>query len=111
MALKQRISLRKHADEIRRWVNDGKGDAWIASALGTSPASVQSFRSRNGIYRPSASEPRDPEDYVSYEGVVDGGVWIDPAVQYDERWLKRWSRVGRVELRITPTKIVLLAKR
>jgi hypothetical protein len=111
MALKQRISLRKHIEDIRHWANDGKSDAWIASALGTSPASVQSFRSRNGIYRRPVSEARDLENYNSYEGVVDGGVWIDPAVQDDEGWLRRWSKVERVELRVTPNKIILVAKR
>lgn len=86
MAVKQRISLRKHVGDIQHWADDGKSDAWIASALGTSPSSVQSFRSRNGIYRRPASEAHDLKNYSSYEGAVDGSVWIDPAVQDDEGW-------------------------
>jgi hypothetical protein len=35
-------------------VEEGRGDTWIAQELNTTPSSVQSFRSRNSIYR------RDP---------------------------------------------------
>ena len=51
MGINQRVSLRKFIDDIRRWVEEDRSDEWIASALGTSPSSVQSFRSRNAIYR------------------------------------------------------------
>jgi hypothetical protein len=85
---------------------------WIASALGTSPSSVQSFRSRNAIYRRrTTSTLHDPRDYSSYEGVLeaeDPGIWFDPEVGNDPRWQKRWKSIERVELRLTPTRIVLL---
>jgi hypothetical protein len=114
MGINQRVSLRKFVDDIRRWVEEGRSDEWIASALGTSPSSVQSFRSRNAIYRRGAgSTLHNPEDYAAYEGVVDGegpGVWFDPSVGDDPRWQKRWSDTERVELRLTPTKIVLLRR-
>ena len=114
MGINQRVSLRKFVDDIRRWVEEGRSDEWIASALGTSPSSVQSFRSRNAIYRRGAgSTLHDPEDYASYEGVVDvegPGVWFDPAVGDDPRWQKRWRGTERVELRLTPTRIVLLRR-
>ena len=59
-------------DDIRRWVEEDRSDEWIASALGTSPSSVQSFRSRNAIYRRgAASTLHDPKDYSSYEGVLE----------------------------------------
>ena len=51
MGINQRVSLRKFVEDIRRWVDEGRSDDWIASALGTSAFSVQSFRSRNVIYR------------------------------------------------------------
>lgn len=35
-------------------MEEGRGDEWIARELNTTPSSVQSFRSRNSIYR------RDP---------------------------------------------------
>ena len=106
MGINQRVSLRKFIDDIRRWVDEGRSDEWIASALGTSPSSVQSFRSRNAIYRRGA-------EYSSYEGVIEPegpGIWFDPTVGDDPRWRKRWSGTERVELRLTPTRIVLLRR-
>jgi hypothetical protein len=104
MGINQRVSLRKFVDDIRRWVEEERSDEWIASALGTSPSSVQSFRSRNAIYRRGAgSTLHDPEDYASYEGVIDDqgpSVWFDPAVGDDPRWQKRWSSTERVEMRL-----------
>ena len=50
----RRVALKPHASKIRRWVEEGRGDIWIAQELNTTPSSVQSFRSRNSIYR------RDP---------------------------------------------------
>ena len=50
----RRVALKPHASKIRRWVEEGRGDTWIAQELNTTPSSVQSFRSRNSIYR------RDP---------------------------------------------------
>ncbi|HZY64398.1 MAG TPA: hypothetical protein VFE21_00750 [Rubrobacteraceae bacterium] len=50
----RRVALKPHAARIRRWVEEGRGDDWIAQELNTTPSSVQSFRSRNSIYR------RDP---------------------------------------------------
>ena len=114
MGINQRVSLRKFVDDIRRWVDEGRSDDWIASALGTSPSSVQSFRSRNAIYRRgNASTLSNPEDYASYEGVLETegpGVWFDPGIEDDPRWKKRWNDAERVELRLTPTKIVLLRR-
>jgi hypothetical protein len=50
----RRVALKPHASKIRLWVEEGRGDTWIAQELNTTPSSVQSFRSRNSIYR------RDP---------------------------------------------------
>ena len=50
----RRVALKPHAAKIRRWVDEGRDDHWIAQELNTTPSSVQSFRSRNSIYR------RDP---------------------------------------------------
>ncbi|MDP8899936.1 MAG: hypothetical protein M3N33_02070, partial [Actinomycetota bacterium] len=44
VAIRRKISLRSHEESIRLWASEGKDDAWIAHALGTSPASIQSFR-------------------------------------------------------------------
>lgn len=115
MGINQRVSLRKFVDDIKRWVEEGRSDEWIASALGTSPSSVQSFRSRNAIYRRGAgSTLHDPQDYSSYEGAIDAegnlGIWFDPSVGDDPRWRDRWKGTERVEVRVTPTKIVLIRR-
>jgi hypothetical protein len=114
MGMNQRVSLRKFVDDIRRWVEEGRSDDWIASALGTSPSSVQSFRSRNAIYRRgTTSTLYDPRDFSSYEGVLEPegpGVWFDPEIGNDPRWQERWKSTGRVELRLTPSRIVLLRR-
>jgi hypothetical protein len=112
VGINQRVSLRKFADDIRRWVDQDRSDDWIASALGTSPSSVQTFRSRNAIYRRSATSTLyEPKEFASYEGVLapEGpGVWFDPDIGSDPRWQKRWEGTERVELRLSPTKIVFL---
>ncbi len=119
MGINQRVSLRKFMDDVKRWVAEGRSDDWIASALGTSASSVQSFRSRNGIYRKDLSAMLvDPEDYGSFEGTLepDGGpedspgAWFDPSVTDDPRWKSRWSRINRVEVRLSPTRIVLIGR-
>ena len=114
MGINQRVSLRKFIEDIRRWVDEGRSDDWIASALGTSSSSVQSFRSRNAIYRRgTTSTLHDPQDFSSYEGVLEPsgpGVWFDPEIGNDARWQKRWKGTERVELRLTPTRIVLLRR-
>jgi len=115
VGINQRVSLRKFIDDIHRWVEQGKSDHWIASALGTSPSSVQSFRSRNAIYRRGrTSTVYDPREFSSYEGVLEPtgpGLWFDPEIGSDPRWHKRWSTTERVELRLTPTRIVLLRRK
>ena len=114
MGMNQRVSLRKFIDDIRRWVEEGRSDEWIASALGTSPSSVQTFRSRNAIYRRGpTSTLYDPQDFSSYEGVLEPegpGIWFDPEIGNDPRWHKRWSSTERVELRLTPSRIVFLRR-
>ena len=115
MAINKRVSLSKFTDDIRRWVEEDKSDEWIASALGTSPSSVQSFRSRNAIYRRTRTSTRyAPQEYSSYEGVLEPegpGVWFDPEIGNDPRWQKCWKSTERVELRLTPTRIVFLRRK
>lgn len=119
VGINQRVSLRRFVDDVKRWVDEGRSDEWIASALGTSSSSVQSFRSRNGIYRKDPGDAfTDPTEYEAYEGVIESeggpngspGAWFDPAVADDPRWQDRWSQTGRVEVRLSPTKIVLVRR-
>lgn len=114
MSLNQRKPLRKFEEDIRRWVSEGRGDEWIASALGTTASSVQSFRSRHGIYRRNHSpEPELSGDFSAYEGVLEhgerSGVWLDPAVSDDPRW-KGWERTGGVEIRLGPERMVIIPR-
>lgn len=117
----KRVALAPHREEIERWVAQGHSDAWIASALGTSPSSVQSFRSRHDIYRVSgdrgrpASASRDgaEQDQSVYEGVLehgeeDGyGLWLDPAVADDPLFERGFAGVSDINVSIEKNRIVL----
>jgi hypothetical protein len=107
---KKRIALKPHITQIREWVDAGKTDDWIADALGTSASSVQSFRSRNDIYR----RDRGSREPVSvFEGVLDHGerdgwgLWFDPAVADDPVWKEHWSGVESVVVKVAEDSIVL----
>jgi cold shock CspA family protein len=111
---KKRIALKPHMEQIKEWVEAGKTDDWIADALGTSASSVQSFRSRNDIYRRERG-PREPES--TFEGVLDHGeregwgLWLDPAVAEDPIWKEHWSGVEAVTVKVAEDSIVLEADR
>jgi cold shock CspA family protein len=107
---KKRIALKPHIDQIREWVDQGKSDEWIADALGTSASSVQSFRSRNDIYRRERVQ-REPESV--FEGVLDHGerdgwgLWLDPSVAEDPIWKRHWQDVDAVVVKLAREAIVL----
>jgi cold shock CspA family protein len=109
---RKRIALKPHMDRIREWVEAGKTDDWIADALGTSASSVQSFRSRNDIYRRERG-PREPE--TVFEGVLDHGerdgwgLWLDPSIAEDPIWQEHWARVEAVVVKVAEDSIVLEA--
>ncbi len=109
---KKRIALKPHMEQIREWVEAGKTDEWIADALGTSASSVQSFRSRNDIYRRERGL-REPESV--FEGVLDHGerdgwgLWLDPAVAEDPIWKEHWAGVDAVIVKVAEDSIVLEA--
>lgn len=126
VAIKRRISLRNREESVRRWAAEGKGDAWIANALGTSAGSIQSFRSRRRItLDPRGSRPRGvlPHGWAgpSYEGVIEQpssggadncavGLWFEPAVADDPVYGRRWRSRGPVEIRLTRGAIMLRPK-
>jgi cold shock CspA family protein len=109
---RKRIALKPHMDRIRDWVESGKTDDWIADALGTSASSVQSFRSRNDIYRRERG-PREPE--TVFEGVLDHGerdgwgLWLDPSIAEDPIWKEHWAGVEAVVVKVAEDSIVLEA--
>ncbi|MCA1739222.1 MAG: cold shock domain-containing protein [Actinobacteria bacterium] len=107
---KKRIALKPHIKQIREWVDAGKADDWIADALGTSASSVQSFRSRNDIYRRErgASEPVSVFEGVLDHGERDGwGMWFDPAVADDPVWREHWAGVESVVVKVAEDAIIL----
>ncbi|MGI8859798.1 MAG: cold-shock protein [Rubrobacteraceae bacterium] len=109
---KKRIALKPHMKQIREWVDQGKADDWIADALGTSASSVQSFRSRNDIYRRERgrNEPESVFEGVLDHGERDGwGMWFDPAVAEDPIWRQYWSGVEAVVVKIAEDSRVLEA--
>src|SRR5215210_7600363 len=107
---KKRIALKPHMKQIREWVDQGKTDDWIADALGTSASSVQSFRSRNDIFR---RDRGDREPVSVFEGVLDHGerdgwgLWFDPAVADDPIWKEYWTGVEAVVVKVAEDSIVL----
>jgi len=109
---RKRIALKPHMDQIKDWVEAGKTDDWIADALGTSASSVQSFRSRNDIYRRERG-PREPESV--FEGVLDHGerdgwgLWLDPSIAEDPIWKEHWAGVEAVVVKVAEESIVLEA--
>ena len=107
---KKRIALKPHMKQIREWVDQGKSDDWVADALGTSASSVQSFRSRNDIYRRErgSSEPESVFEGVLDHGERDGwGLWFDPQIAEDPIWREHWTNVDSVVVKVAEDSIVL----
>ncbi len=100
----RRVALKPHAAKIRRWVDDGRDDDWIAQELNTTPSSVQSFRSRNSIYR------RDPvrRGRLSEHPVVleegDTGIVLRTDAHDSEVFINEW----RPYLRRSPQDLQLV---
>jgi hypothetical protein len=97
----RRVALKPHASKIRRWVEEGRSDDWIAQELNTTPSSVQSFRSRNSIYR------RDPirrgQLSVILDEVDDGIV-----LKTDARGSEVFDREWRDYLRGSPKDLQMI---
>lgn len=116
MGIGQRKPLRKFEENIRRWVAAGKSDDWIASALGTSASSVQSFRSRHGIYRRHGREEGAaiPHGGPLYEGVLEKGertgIWFDPSLTDEPLW-NFWKGATSVRLLVDRDRIVIVQNR
>lgn len=117
----KRVSLKKSLEEIRRWAAEGRDDEWIARAVGSTASSVQSFRSRNDIphYKRSTeaifASLGISTGSETYEGVLeerDGryAIWFDPGVSDSASYREGWGSLERVEVRISPDRIVLLRR-
>lgn len=120
---RRRVALTPHLRQIEQWVSQDHSDAWIASALGTSASSVQSFRSRHDITRSSKHGPSHrvgsgsegaSHEGSSYEGVLEHGegesgygLWLDPAVADDPAFEKGFGGVSDVQVKVEKSRIVL----
>jgi len=102
----RRVALKPHAGRIRAWVDAGRDDSWIARELNTTPSSVQSFRSRNSIYR------RDPvrRGRISEHGATldeaDGGILLKTDARDSDLFATAWHEYLRrapEELRLVVT--------
>lgn len=120
---RQRANLSARKEEIRGWVGEGHSDAEIASWLGTSQTSVQSFRSRHDIHRRGGGRSPGSETPTEvFEGVLESppptrkgkkrpkGIWLDPAVADTDAWSRRWGSVREVRVRIGESSITIEAK-
>ena len=86
----RRVALKPHASKIRRWVEDGRGDEWIAQELNTTPSSVQSFRSRNSIYRRDPVRRGQLSEHPAVLDEFKEGILVRTDVQDSEVFGREW---------------------
>src|SRR5215210_8050643 len=86
----RRVALKPHAAKIRRWVDEGRGDDWIAQELNTTPSSVQSFRSRNSIYRRDPIRRGQLSEHPVVLDEVDDGIVLRTDARDSEVFDREW---------------------
>lgn len=91
----RRVALKPHAVKIRDWVEDGRGDEWIAQELNTTPSSVQSFRSRNSIYRRDPVRRGRLSEHPATLEVSDGTMLLKTEASKSDVFDKEWSEYLR----------------
>ena len=92
----RRVALKPHAAKIRRWVEEGRGDEWIAQELNTTSSSVQSFRSRNSIYRRDPIRRGNLSEHSVMLDESEEGLVLKTEAQASEIFDREWrSYVGR----------------
>ena len=86
----RRVALKPHASKIRRWVDEGRSDDWIAQELNTTPSSVQSFRSRNSIYRRDPIRRGKLSEHPVVIDEVDDGIVLKTDARDSEVFDREW---------------------
>lgn len=86
----RRVALKPHAAKIRRWVDEGRGDAWIAQELNTTSSSVQSFRSRNSIYRRDPVRRGQVSEHQAVLSVTADGMTLRTDAQDSDVFDREW---------------------
>jgi hypothetical protein len=100
----RRVALKPHAPKIRRWVEEGRSDDWIAQELNTTPSSVQSFRSRNTIYRRDPIRRGQLSEHPVVLDEVDDGI----VLRTDARESEVFDREWRGYLRSSPKDLQMI---
>jgi hypothetical protein len=86
----RRVALKPHAARIRRWVDEGRTDDWIAQELNTTSSSVQSFRSRNSIYRRDPVRRGHLSEHPAVLEEADGGLVLYTDARKSEVFAREW---------------------
>ena len=86
----RRVALKPHASKIRRWVEEGRGDTWIAQELNTTPSSVQSFRSRNSIYRRDPVRRGQLSEHPAVLDETEDGILLKTDARDSEVFDREW---------------------
>ncbi len=86
----RRVALKPHAARIRRWVEEGRGDDWIAQELNTTSSSVQSFRSRNSIYRRDPVRRGHLSEHPAVLEETAGGIVLKTEAHASEVFDREW---------------------
>ncbi len=87
----RRVALKPHAAKIRRWVDDGRSDVWIAEELNTTSSSVQSFRSRTSIYRRDPVRRGHVSEHPATLDLIDGGIVIKTDAWKSDVFGQEWQ--------------------
>lgn len=108
----RRVALKPHATKIRLWVDEGRSDEWIAQELGTTPSSVQSFRSRNSIYRRDPVRRGQLSEHRAVLEETDEGLVLKTDARESEVFEREWRGYLRnppedLQLIITEDRIYL----
>src|SRR5215208_1205860 len=91
----RRVALKPHASKIRQWVEEGRGDTWIAQELNTTPSSVQSFRSRNSIYRRDPVRRGQLSEHPAVLEETEGGIVLKTDATDSEVFDREWRHYLR----------------
>ena len=91
----RRVALKPHASKIRQWVEEGRGDTWIAQELNTTPSSVQSFRSRNSIYRRDPVRRGQLSEHPAVLEEAEGGIVLKTDARDSEVFAREWRHYLR----------------
>jgi hypothetical protein len=91
----RRVALKPHASKIRRWVEEGRNDDWIAQELNTTPSSVQSFRSRNSIYRRDPVRRGQLSEHPAVLDEVEEGILLRTDARNSEVFDREWRGLMR----------------